>query len=332
MFERILVEKSLFDNPQLSKIRKYFPELEVKSIEDYREVFGSYKKPYLHKRDSLNLILAEKKGSLLKEAPDAYGLSGDKHYYFVHAYNCIYECEYCYLQGYFNSPDIVLFLNHEDIREEMQRALDSHPNETVWFHAGEFSDSLALSHLSGELENYWSFFKENPRAKLELRTKSANLRSLIELDPLKNVFVSFSLASEDHSKIYEKKTAPVKTRLKAIAKLHKVGFNIGVHFDPIVFKESFFKDYRALVKDLSLAIPLSELSYMSMGVVRFTKEVFREVQENYPETDMISTDFIKSFDGKVRYPKPLRKKLLNELKSYLLEHGAIESLIYECME
>ena len=29
----------------------------------------------------------------------------------------------------------------------------------IWFHAGEFSDSLALSHLTQEVEVYYDFLK-----------------------------------------------------------------------------------------------------------------------------------------------------------------------------
>lgn len=33
----------------------------------------------------------------------AYGLGGDKNFYFSHMLNCIYDCRYCFLQGMFRS-------------------------------------------------------------------------------------------------------------------------------------------------------------------------------------------------------------------------------------
>ena len=132
------------------------------------------KKPYLQKRDNLNIFIARKTGDLVKEAPPAYGKGDEKHFYFVHAYNCIYECQYCYLQGYFNSPDLVLFVNYDEIISEMERLAIKYPN--AWFHAGEFSDSLALSDLTGELPYLHKFAEHHPTVKIELRTKSVNLR------------------------------------------------------------------------------------------------------------------------------------------------------------
>jgi spore photoproduct lyase len=153
MWNEVYVENKIKDHPRvqsiLGKLRK-----DPLYIERYDDLWGRSRKPYLHKRDQLNLFLARKEGQLLKLAPDAYGSAGEPHYYFIHAYNCIYECQYCYLQGYFNSPDIVLFINHEEILQEMQATLEKHQGQKVWFHAGEFSDSLALTHLTGELDLY----------------------------------------------------------------------------------------------------------------------------------------------------------------------------------
>ena len=115
MFEKIFIEEHLENHPKVLEIKNRFKNSELKFIKKVEDVFGRVKKPYLQKRTNLNLFIGEKKGQLVKPAPPAYGLSGEPHYYFVHAYNCIYECNYCYLQGYFQSPDIVIFLNHHEI-------------------------------------------------------------------------------------------------------------------------------------------------------------------------------------------------------------------------
>ena len=182
MFNTVFVEKDQYQNAQelLSKI-KY---RDLKVIDKIEDIWGRVKKPYLQKRTTLNLFIGRKKGQLLKEAPSAYGVGSEKHFYYIHAYNCIYECEYCYLQGYFNSPDIVLFINHQEILNEIERTIEQYPD--AWFHSGEFSDSLALSHITCELPGYHKLFERYPNAKLEIRTKSVNLKEILNLSPLPN--------------------------------------------------------------------------------------------------------------------------------------------------
>ena len=138
MWNEVYVENSIRDHKRVISILQKLKKDPI-IIGKYDEIWGRSKKPYLQKRDTLNIFLARKEGQLLKLAPDAYGSAGEPHYYFIHAYNCIYECQYCYLQGYFNTPDIVLFINHEEIISEMEKALQQHKGK-VWFHAGEFSD------------------------------------------------------------------------------------------------------------------------------------------------------------------------------------------------
>jgi spore photoproduct lyase len=336
MFEKIFVEEHLSEHPKVLELRERFKSSEVKFIKKVEDVFGRVKKPYLQKRVNLNLFIGEKKGQLVKPAPPAYGLSGEPHYYFVHAYNCIYECNYCYLQGYFQSPDIVLFLNHDEIGSEIKKLANNHaekfPGEKIWFHAGEYSDSLALTHLTGELPFYFDLFKSMPNAYLELRTKSVNIKELIKLPPHENIIISFSLAPEHRVKMNDLKTPSLKARLEAIAELFDKGFKIGIHFDPIIYDDKVVESYSKLISQLSLSMPLEKIEYISIGVVRFTKNVYHQVLKNYPDSDFLADEFVKSFDNKIRYNRPTRLWLLGKVKALLIEAGVLEEKIYECME
>ena len=333
VFKKIFIENEIKNTNQVERILSKIPKEIVKKatyIDKYDEIFGRVKKPYLQKRDNLNLFLAQKKGQIVKEAPDAYGIGKEKHFYFINSYNCIYECEYCYLQGFFNSPDIVLFVNWDDIKEAIVDTAKHNPN--CWFHAGEFSDSLALSHLTGELDKYYEIFKTIPNAKLELRTKSINIRDAINKKPLENIIYSFSISSDIACKKIDLKTPSLKHRIQAIKRLQDNGHTVGLHFDPIVWTPSWSSEYESLCLHLSKEIDLKNVSYISIGVVRFTGEVFTQFQKNYPNSFIHQGEFKRSFDNKIRYPKALRKKMLRSIKEILINLEVSDDKIYECME
>jgi spore photoproduct lyase len=331
MFEKIFIEKNIKENKRAREILTKLPNSEIIEIDKIENYFGKVKKPYLQKRETLNLYLGEKKGQLVKLAPNAYGLSGEPHYYFVHAYNCIYECDYCYLQGYFHSPDIVLFINHEEIFDEIKKTCATHSNK-VWFHAGEYSDSLALSNISGEIPLYFELFKNLPNAYLELRTKSINIKEISNQSPLKNVITSFSLSPAKRAKENDLKTPSTNLRLQAIKTLYEKGHPIGIHFDPIIYSENFLNEYESLCIELNQAIPISKIQYVSLGVVRFTKDVFYQVKQNYPDSNLLAQDFVTSFDNKIRYNRPMRLWMLQKVKQTLLKFNIAEDKIYFCME
>ncbi len=329
--EKIFIEDSIKNSLISNQLPLKFPKATVQIIENYADIWGRVKKPYLQKRDSLNLFIARKQGQLVKEAPNAYGISGEPHYYFIHAYNCIYECDYCYLQGYFNTPDLVLFVNHEEIISEMQKIAEQ-SDENMWFHAGEFSDSLALTHLTGELDYYHKFTKKNPHCYIELRTKSANIKELLKLEPLPNFITSFSLSPKNKIKSHDLKTPSLAARLKAIKSLYEAGHPIGIHFDPVIHSESFESEYEELISELSSVIPLSKVEYISIGVVRFTKDVYSQVKKNYPQTTYFHSELTKGEDGKIRYPRPMRMWILGKIKDLCLKAGASKKSTYLCME
>lgn len=332
LFDKVFIEHEVVNHAQTQHILKQLKVNDFHPITKVSNYFGKVKKPYLQKRQSLNLYIGKKRGHLVKPAPDAYGLNGALHYYFIHSFNCIYECEYCYLQGYFNSPDIVVFINHDEIHNQIVKTAESHSDQSVWFHAGEFSDSLALSHLTGECEFYFETFKNLKNSYLELRTKSANIRALKALPPLENVIISYSLAPKESIKAFDRKTATYNQRLQCIQTLSQLGHPVALHFDPIIYNENIIEQYQELIFDLKKHVDLNQLRYISLGVVRFTKEVYKEVERNYPHSQLLTSEFIKSFDNKVRYPRPMRLNILNTIKSLLIDAGIDKEKLYLCME
>lgn len=331
-FNRVYIEKGVASLERVTRLREKLKETEQIEIDNYEDYFSRVHKPYLHKRNNLNLFIAAKKGLLVKEAPPAYGLSGEPHYYFTHSYNCIFECEYCYLQGYFNSPDIVLFVNYEEMLAEIKRIAAEHYPAKVWFHAGEFSDSLALSHLTGEWEYFFEEFSNLSNTYLELRTKSASLRALKQARPAENIFISYSLSPGNIAGRLDRSTSTVQARIRAARALNERGFRTGFHFDPVIYTPTVLEDYRQLTAQLTEAVRPESIAYISIGVVRFTTDVYRQVRKNYPESALLDGEFIRTSDNLVRYIRPLRMRLLNDLRAILLKKGVKNEKIYLCME
>lgn len=330
LIDKIYIENEIQTHPRVKNILLHFQDREQILIDRYDHIFGKVKKPYLQKRKSLNLFIAQKRGTMVKEAPPAYGMEGDPHYYFIHAFNCVYECEYCYLQGYFHSPDLVLFINHEDIINEIHETVQGYSDhQRIWFHAGEFSDSLALTPLTKELELYFDYFSKNKHLYLELRTKSDQIEHLLEQTPCENIITSFSLSPE---KNIDYKAPSLSSRLEAIETLYKKGFPIGIHLDPIITIGDFEKQYRDLIEKLEHAISLKDIRYFSLGVVRFPEKFYHQFSKNYPQSHLNKTKLIKDQKNIIRPPRPIRMPLLNKIKSQLIEAGAREEVVYLCME
>ncbi len=333
LFNQIFIENDLRDDKETADILSKIPAIKSKKItyiNRYDEIFGKVKKPYLEKRSNLNLFIAHKKGALVKKTPDAYGIDKEEHFYFINAYNCIYECEYCYLQGFFNSPDLVIFTNWREIQQAISKEANKNPG--CWFHAGEFSDSLALSHLTNEIQSYYELFKKLPNEKLELRTKSANTKVIEQMEPLNNIYISYSISTSNTSRKVDHRTPNLNHRLEAIKHLQKIGHKVALHLDPIIWTQEWYDEHSKLIDNLNNQIDLQKISYISLGVVRFTDDVYYQFKKNYPKSIIHQGELKRSFDNKIRYPKALRSRMLKMIKDKLIQYKLDPNIIYECME
>lgn len=332
MFHKIFVERAVQTHPQTQKILTALGNPPWQLLDRIDDVFGRAVKPYLQKRTDLNLFIARKQGQLVKETPPAYGANTGRHYFFYNSFNCIFECEYCYLQGYFNSPDIVFFVNHDEICAAIEKICHAAPAQTHWFHGGEFSDSLALIHITQELPFYWHSFAKLRNGFLELRSKAVNIKALLRLPPHNNIVISFSLAPAAQITTFEHKTPSLRLRLKAIERLAAHGYRIGIHLDPVIYRPQLIASYRPLLQTVRATLDDTQLAYLSLGVVRFSRSVLARVKKNYPNSSLLSENFTCRQDGKVSYFRPQRLFILQKLRTLCTEVGIPARCIYFCME
>ena len=103
------------------------------------------------------------------------------------------DCTYCVLQGYVNVPAITVFVNVEDLLEELETRWAESP-ERVWrLGTGEFGDSLALDDLMGLNELLIPRFAGRGQAILEIKSKWPQLEHLLSLGPNPQVIFAWSL-------------------------------------------------------------------------------------------------------------------------------------------
>jgi len=249
------------------KLKKIFCEQSIQNtcgikINDYVSYFHNLK-------DKCALILANKKGELLRKTPNYYTPTSTYGYSILLSYNCIYDCSYCFLKGYFKTFNPVIFKNTEDFFKAIERTVSSDKLRPLYFYLGTFSDPIALSVFDNSYIEFAKFF-ENIDAILEIRTKSAKVEKLLLEGPLKNTIIAFSLSPQSVIDKFEPYTPSLKRRLKAIKLLDEAGFNIGIRFDP--FFIGLDSEYRDLVEFLN---QIDHLHSIEIGVLRFSKNEYK---------------------------------------------------------
>ncbi len=328
MINEIVVERDVKDFPYVREVLEKNPDIPVRIVDRREDRFDPDTHWGMAKR---RLLLRNYRGKWLKKCPGTRGLLCCNYYVINPIVNCPYNCTYCFLQGYMDSPYTQVMANVEDMFEELKEEFEKLGDGQIRVGTGEMADSLALDEYLDLNVKLIEFFRNFPSAILELKTKSDNVDKLLRIDPPRNVVVSWTISPEEISRKEELGTAPLTRRIEAMKRVLAAGYRIGIHFDPIIYYPGWEKGYRDAVERVFTMLPEGQIAWVSMGSLRFFPFHLEEARKRFPEHSILFEEMVRGADGKYRYPKPLRVTMYRKLLTWIrsIRPGAF---IYLCME
>ena len=192
-------------------------------------------------------------------------------------------------------------------------------NEKITIFSGYDCDSLAYDSYTGFVEQAITFFGKQKNIELELRTKSTLVKPLMKkLED--NVVVAFSFTPSRFSNVYEKGVPSVDKRIKSLKNLVKLGWKIGLRFDPFIIYEGWKKDYIELFSNLFKVIPNQLVHSVTYGNLRYPIAQFKKIYRQNPTEKL----FFNLKKNNSLYEDDHRKKISNfcmqELSKYVSQN------------
>ncbi len=285
-FSHLYIEEQAFAYPDTDAVRKKFPQAEIISIRDYRELFNRHQQDFRRQKRSMKLILA------VKDSPHIYVGSGyapdfgHPHFYYnALMMNCVYDCDYCYLQGMFTSANIVQFVNPEPFFAAADAVIKE--KGSLYLCISYDTDLLAFENVVPNCHRWLEWAAHRPQATIELRTKSANFSALADLKPSANVILAWTLSPVSIASHYEKKTPPLEARLAAINSAIAKGWKVRLCFDPILRVPGWRQLYADLITTVFATLPDNQLHDISIGVFRMNREYLKIIQSRRDDSDIL---------------------------------------------
>ncbi|MDD2722699.1 MAG: DNA photolyase [Methylovulum sp.] len=319
MIDTIYIEEAILEHPRVQDILARFPNAARIHCQRYGEVFNPKSQNFRLQKRKPALILAQKHQHFALPAPAGYGIGARRNYYFSHVLNCLYDCRYCFLQGMYQSAHYVMFVNYEDFQENIKQLCEASPDEPVHFFSGYDCDSLALEPVTGFAGHFLPFFAKLPNAWLELRTKSTQVRSLLNRGPLPRCVVAFSLSPHGFAEKVEAKAPSLQRRLDALCKCQQQGWLIGLRFDPLLYQQDYQQHYQAFFAQVFAKINPDLLHSVSLGVFRLPENFFKKMHSLYPEEKLFSSPLERQ-QGMVSYPKALEQEMVDYCTAQILTY------------
>jgi spore photoproduct lyase len=289
VFSAIYIEDEVREHDRVKELLERFPNIPHINCQRYGEVFNRKNQNFRIQKKFPALILAKKYGNLVLSSPDGYGFDGGKSYYFSHMLNCIYDCRYCFLQGMYRSANYVLFVNYEDFESQITESIKTSDGPSIYY-SGYDCDSLAFEPVSKFCDYFLPVFSKHTSGVLEIRTKSTQIRSLLDVKPLPNCIVAMSFTSDEASLRYEHKVPAIQKRIEVLQKLQQAGWLVALRFEPIIWDSDLLEHYHKLFMEIFHRIDIDGLHSASIGEFRMPTSFYKNIVKLYPDEELFARE------------------------------------------
>jgi spore photoproduct lyase len=330
--KRVLLEKEAVGNDMTRRILARLPGVPVEVI-PHRDAL----KPPAHHRAAwlseakTTLLLAIQKGPFWRPCPGTKDYICCGYQVLQVTLNCPMDCTYCVLQSYVNVPAITIFVNVEDMLNELETKWAEWPERQWRLGTGEFGDSLALDHLMGLNARLMPRFSGQRQAILEIKSKWHHLDHLLAFGPNPQVIFAWSLNPPEIIAGEEKFAGSLKQRLTAASRAVSAGFRVAFHFDPLIYFPGWEEAYQRTVEAIGATVPAGAIAWISLGGLRFLPPLRQLILQRFPRSRIGAQEMVLAPDGKLRYFKSRRVEMYARMREWLSQ-AAPEALLYLCME
>jgi spore photoproduct lyase len=330
--ERIYLDEKAEKDSVSETVLKALPNIPVETVQDKRSLikrFSSLPDPIGFGKK--HLFITHYYGKRLKPCPGTSNHICCGYYVINAVTNCPMDCSYCVPQGYLNNPFLTLYTNWDDLLEEINTFLSIDRHSLIRLGTGELSDSLALESIFPFSQFLIPFFAESHNGVLELKTKSANVDPVLNMDHRGKTVISWSLNSPKTVEREERRTASLDERIAAARKCQEKGYPLGFHFDPLIYHEGWEKGYEETIHQLFKQIDPKRILWVSLGGFRYPPDLKALAQERFPKTEVFLGELFPGRDAKFRYLREIRMEMYQKMLGWLEEVDP-NLLVYLCME
>ena len=291
-FSHIYIEEGAKDFPESHRVLKKFPNATTILIDDYRSVFNRHNQRFQAQKTSIKLVLAVKKQPFIYSgSPYAPNFGAVNFYYNAVILNCIYNCDYCYLQGMYSSSNIVIFVNHVHFFEAANKILLE--KGSIYLCISYDTDLLAFESIFPNCRQWIEWAEAHSSTVIEIRTKSANFKAIADLPPPKNTILAWTLSPQSIVAIHEKKTPPLKSRLSSINEALNAGWKVRICFDPLLRVNNWKAIYQEMLKKVFSTIQADKVFDFSLGVFRMNSEYLERIRKEQKGSPILYHPFTR---------------------------------------
>lgn len=245
---------------------------------------------------------------------------------------CTAMCLYCYLVCNYNKCAYLrLFVNREEMLEKIIKIANENDKELV-FEIGSNSDLILENSITGNLKWTIENFKKAKKGYITFPTKFDMVDDILDVEGKENVIIRMSVNPKEIIQKVEIGTSSLENRVKAINKLKKAGYKVGILIAPVIFVENWEELYKELVIYLKENLSDEVKKDMFFEVIFMTYSyIHRKINEEaFPNAVKLYNEELMTVRGKGKYTykQEERKKGEEYIRKLLSEYFPKNNIVY----
>ena len=318
-FSHIYIENQAKGYPLTKIALQKFSKCKIIEVEHYKDIFNKVGQDFQIQKSSMKLILAKKTEPFLYPASEMVQEFGSPNvFYNTPILNCLYNCDYCFLQGMYSSGNMVIFVNEDDFMDSIKKKmelLDVLVNPMI-VSISYNTDILAMENIIPMASRWIEFAKTQKDLIIEIRTKSALFSLINNINPSKNIILSWTLSPEVVAKEYESTSPPFRSRLLSAKAALKKGWPVRLCFDPVILFDGWYDVYNDFFNEVFNEIDPIKVRDVTAGVFRMNKDFYKRIKRREPSSKLFYDNYEVN-NGVVTIDKKKRTDSLSKLKELL---------------
>lgn len=319
---KIIVENSVSGEPLTVKVLAGFRQVPVEFVDEVK----AKKKDF----GPNELLVVKQKGRFVRKCPGTPDYQCCDYYVLNPGIGCFYNCAYCYLHYYMNTP-FTIFANTGDLISEVEGICAGRPGARLRLGSGEFIDSVGIDTVANLNEILIPALGRINNLVFEVKTKSADVKHLLDLDHQGRVVIAWSVNSDEMIVKEELRTPSLVERLEAAVLCERAGYRIGFHFDPLIHYPGWEEGYLRAVDLIFKYIDSRNMAWISLGALRFKPALKPIIKDKFPASRLIYGELIPGLDNKLRYFLPIRRRMFSTVINRIRARDS-DVPVYLCME
>ena len=315
-YSHIYIEKEALEYPLAKDILSRFPKAHLIEISHYKDIFNRSKQDFLMQKNAQSLILAVNHQDLIYPGARFCQSFDNEHFYYTsNIMNCIYDCEYCYLQGMYPSGNMVIFVNIEDYFTAASKILKEH---SAYICISYDTDLLAIENLTHITQKWIDFTVNNPGLTIEIRTKSMFPVHKLNNSNHPNVIFAWTLSPREIT-AFEHNAPSLDNRINAIKEAINNDCTVRLCFDPMIYVSDYRNIYARCYQEVFKEIPADRIFDVSYGLFRISADYLKSMRKK--RNCAITAYPYENINGSCSYEQKKSDEMLNfarlELTKYI---------------